>query len=341
LLISGEKHAEDVGTGPVGLPSWRMTIAKREREENQRTALSLMMSLLGDQAIDTTLFDSDVPPFADAVLRTTWEELAHADCVNRIGEGQYRLTAKGWLAALEVSGAARSGEYLERLGRVLAAMKAHVKGRRDSQLVDLRTLATEANESEGFIFNIIESRASSPGGEGRRGAICFERERGRLVEIPVDFNMEAVDIAAALTLPHLDKLQALEERLERVEEERARHHCPYCDAEISGITGQDFPEHHAYVTYERFGCGLLLADGHEEEPCPYGPNWPQLEEFEFIAKENGNLWVCQPNAKTARARRIRVVLGEVGRTKEEAEENARLSVGPKIKGRSEPKRAWP
>lgn len=330
-----------MGAESIGLPSWRMTIAKREREKNQRAALSLMMGLLGDQAIDTTLFDSDAAPFAEVVLRTTWEELSRADCVNRIGEGQYRLTAKGWLAALEVAGAATSGEYLQRLGKVLAVMKAHVKGRHDSRVVDLRTLAAEANEPEGFIFNIIESRAGGSGGAGRRAATWFEGERGRLVEIPVDFNMEAVDIAAALTLPHLERIQALEERLERVAEERARHHCPYCDAEVSGIAGQDFHEHHAYVTYERFGCGLLLADGHEEEPCPYGPNWPPLEEFEFIAKQNGKLWVCQPNAKTARARRIRVVLSEVGRTKEEAEENARIAFGPKVKGQSERRRVWP
>jgi len=37
-----------------------MTIGLREREENQQLAFSLMMNALGDQAIDTTLFDSGV-----------------------------------------------------------------------------------------------------------------------------------------------------------------------------------------------------------------------------------------------------------------------------------------
>jgi hypothetical protein len=175
-------------------------------------------------------------------------------------------------------------------------MKSHVKGRHESTVVDLPTLAAESNEPEGLIFNIIESRASSPVSAARRGATWFENERGRLVEVPVDFNMEPVDIAEALTVPHLEKIQALEERLERVEEERAQYHCPHCDAEISGITGQDFPEHHAYVTYETFACGRVTADTWEEGPCPYGPNWPHLDEFEFVVREQGDLFVCYPTS---------------------------------------------
>jgi len=317
-----------------------MTIGRREREENQQLAFLLMMTALGDQPIDTTIFDSAASPFAESVLRTTWEELARGEYVNRIRGAQYRLTPKGWLAALQLSGAAKSDAYRERLGKVLAAMKSHVKGRHESKVVDLRTLAAESNEPEGLIFNIIESRASSPVSAARRGATWFENERGRLVEVPVDFNMEPVDIAEALTVPHLEKIQALEERLERVEEERAQFHCPHCDAEISGITGQDFPEHHAYVTYETFGCGRVTADGWEESPCPYGPNWPHLDEFEFAVREQGGLFVCYPMPKTDRARRVRATTGEVGRTKEEAEENARIAVAPKVKGQPERRRNW-
>jgi hypothetical protein len=318
-----------------------MTIGRREREENQRRAFSLILNALGDQAIDTTLFDAEAPPFAESVLRTTWEELVRSEYVSKLRGAQYRLTPKGWLAALELSGTAESDTYRERLGRVLAAMKSHVKGRSESKVVDLRTLAAESNEAEGLIFNIIESRASTPVSAGRRGATWFEKERGRLVDIPVDFNMEPVDIAAALTIPHLEKIQALEERLERVEEDRAQHHCSDCDAEISAITGQDFPEHHAYVTYETFACGKVTADGWEETPCPYGPNWPQLAEFEFIARKEGDLFVCSPMPKTDRARRVRLMTREVGRTKEEAEENARVAVAPKVKGQPERKRSWP
>ncbi len=320
-----------------------MTIGRREREENQQLAFSLMLTALGDQAIDTSLFDAETPPFAKSVLRTTWEDLVHREYVNNVRGTEYRLTPKGWLAALELSGTAKSDAFRERLGRVLAAMKSHVKGRQESKVVDLRTLAAESNEPEGFIFNIIESRASSPVSAGRRGATWFAGERGRLVEIPVDFNMEPVDIVAALTVPHLEKIQALEEQLERVEEDRAQYHCSDCDAEISAITGRDFPEHHAYVTYESFACGRLTADGWDEVPCPYGPNWPQLDEFEFNARKEGDLFVCSPTPKTNRARSVwyRRTAREVGRTKEEAEENARIAVAPKVKGQPERRRSWP
>lgn len=317
-----------------------MTTGRHQRQDNQRQAFALMLNGLGNQAIDTTLFDIADPPFADRIVRTTWEELARGEYVDCVRGGQYRLTARGWLAALEISGEARSEAFQERVGRVLAAMKRYVKGRRESRVVNLKTLSSEAGEPEGFIFNIVESRASAAGG-ARRGATWFGAERGRLIEIPVDFNMEPVDVVAALTVPHLDRIQALEERLQVVEEERARYHCPHCDAELISANAQDFPEHHAIVTYERFGCGLLTADGFEEEPCPYSAAWPQLEEFDFNAEENGRLWVCRPWPKTARARRVRMIRDAVGRTKEEAEENARILYEPKVKGKErKPTELW-
>ena len=72
-----------------------MTIGRRKRAENQRVAFVLMLSTLGDDAIDTTLFDSEASPFAESVQRTTWEDLVRAHYVSRIVATTYRLTAKG------------------------------------------------------------------------------------------------------------------------------------------------------------------------------------------------------------------------------------------------------
>ena len=299
-----------------------------------------MLNALGNQAIDTTLFDICEAPFADSILRTTWEDLARGGHVDRVGGSHYRLTARGWLAALEFSGEARSEAYQERIGTVLGAMKRHVKGRRESAVVALKNLSSEAGEPEGLIFNIVESRASVIG-DSRRGATWFANERGRLIEIPLDFNMEPVDVVTALTIPHLERIQALEARLEVVEEERARYHCPHCDAALASASAEDFPEYHAIVTYERFACGMLTADGFEEEPCPYSDAWPRLDEFNFQAEENGRLWVCRPRPRTARARRVRMIRDAVGRTKEEAEENARTLYEPKVKGEErKPTELW-
>ncbi len=58
-----------------------------------------------------------------------------------------------------------------------------------------------------------------------------------------------------------------------------------------------------------FACGYVTVDGAEHLPFPYGPNWPTLSEFEFVAKQESNLWVCNPLAKTARARRLYIHRG--------------------------------
>jgi len=291
----------------------------------------MMLSELGDEAIDTTLFDAAQPPFSDQVLQTTWEELARQKYVELIGTTQYRLTSQGWLVGLELSGAVQSPTYQERVGRLLAAMKRHVKARTGAAIVQLRQLADESGEPEGWIFNVIDSKASATGNQ-RTGARWHSGDRGRLVEIPVDFNLEPIDIAAALTIEHLQRIRQLEERLEELKADRARFHCPYCDAEISDVGHQDFPDYHCVVTYERFACGYCTADGFEASPCPYGPHWPTVEEFEFVAERQGSLWVCSPRAKTARARQVHISQ-VIGQTKEETEEKARKAAAPKNKGR--------
>ncbi len=287
-----------------------------------------MLRLLGDRAIDVTLFDPSDSDLA-GVLRTTWEELLGAEYVEQIGT-RYRLTPKGWLVAIEASRGAASKEHQERLGRVLAAMKKRVKGREEPDVVELRTLAQQSGEPEGWIFNVVDSRASSSLQSGRVGASWFGNERGRLVEIPVNFNLEPVDIASALTVKHLERIEELEARLAEVEEDRSQFHCPHCDAPISHIAEQDYPEYHTILTIETFGCGYTTADGIEESPCPYGPNWPREDEFEFQTKQQENMWICIPTAKTRRAARASVMY-QVGRTKEEAEEKAKAAVAQKEK----------
>lgn len=306
-----------------------MTIAIHNREENLKTALSLMLQELGDRAIDTTFFNPAQPPFEGQILRTMWEELARKECVESVGQRQYRLTAKGWRVGLEISGTSQSSAFYERLGRLLATMKRHVKERKDSVVVPLQQLAVESKEPEGWVFNVIDSKASSTGNQ-RVGASWFGGERGRVIEIPAGFNLQPVDIASALNGQHLERIQELEERLEEVEEDRAQFHCPYCDAPISGVAQQDYPDHHCIVTYESFECGYVTADGNEDVPCPYGPNWPSLDEFEIVTKQEGNMWVCDPVAKTARARRVHIYR-QMGRTRNEAEERAKRAAAPKTK----------
>jgi len=85
-----------------------MTMAIRERQENHRLAFRLLIQELGDRAIDTTLFDSIAEPFASQIIRTTWEEIVRAEYVEAVGVRHYRLTAKGWVAGLEITELAQS-----------------------------------------------------------------------------------------------------------------------------------------------------------------------------------------------------------------------------------------
>ncbi len=304
-----------------------MTVGKRDREENHNRAFRLMLEQLGDQAIDSTFFDPEKIPFNGQILRTTWEELVRQQRVALVGSSTYRLTPAGWVTAMEISGEAQAKAYQERVGKLLAAMKAHVKPRTDSAIVPLHQLSNESGEPEGWIFNIVESRPGSAGDQ-RIGAHWYAGEKGRLIEIPVDFNLEPVDVTNALTQQHLERIKELEVRIVELEEERKEFHCPYCDAPFSGIHFQDFVEYHCIVTYETFACGYSTADGEEDYPCPYGANWPQPEEFEFGAKEEGDAWVCRPVGKTKRAKRVDKKNG-IGRTKEEAEEAAKKAMAKK------------
>lgn len=308
--------------------SRQMTTSTKKRADNYRLALKLMLAELGDMAFDVKFFKG-IDALFDAILRTTWEEMLRDGCISRLGADQYRLTAEGWLTALEEGGAVSSTAFMTRLGKVLATLKAYVKPRMRTEIVSLSEIASKSGEPEGFIFNIIDSRASSTLNSGRIGAKWYER--GRLVEIPVDFSIEPIDIAASFTVEHLEKIEELEQRLEEAERDRALFHCPHCDAEMVGGGDQDFPEYHCIVSYQTFACGMVTADGEEDTPCPCGPRWPKLDEFEFQTEQQGKQWICRAIPKTDRARRVHFV-EERGYTKEEADAKARKRAGPKKRG---------
>ncbi len=312
-----------------------MTRSTKERQRNNEAALKLMYELLNDSAIDTALFEANSLPFAGTVIRTTWEdllsngyvELALTDESFRV----YRLTAKGWLVCLHLTNATSSSVFMARLGRLLATMKKHVKGRTTPKLVSISDIATESCEAAGWIFNVIDSRATTSSTIERIGAKWFNNERGRLIEIPLNFNMEPIDIAAGLNVQHLQKIAELEDRLHEFQIEHARFHCPDCDAPLIGGGQQDFPEDHCIVNYENYECGLITADGFEEAPCRYGPRWPSLDEFEFRTASHGSYWSCYAMAMTDRARRVTVPMAYAA-TEEQAKLILQTGASPKKKG---------
>lgn len=311
-----------------------MTLSKQDREKNNEIALRLIYRDLGDEPINMKVFLSNDPEYAQ-IDRTTWEDLVRGGYVELVAATEggriYRLTSKGWLLCLGLTGVSQLADFKARLGLIIATMKRYVKDRSDPQFISPWKLAQESGQPFGLVFNVIDSRASSSLNSGRIGATWFKGERGHLIEIPVDFNMEPIDVAAGLNIQHLEKLEALEERLHELEEDRERFHCPDCDAPLVGGGLQDFPEEHCLVQYENYACGLTLADGFEESPCPYGPRWPRIEEFTFLTESHGNVWTCHAVGITNRARGVHIPLANAA-TKEEAEALARRSAAPKRKG---------
>lgn len=307
-----------------------MTLSRGERGENIKAALLMMFELLADEPINLSLFHPDQPPFSGRILRTTWEDLKRDGYVEESVPFLFRLTPNGWLYCLELTGASKSQEVMGRLGALFAAMKKRVKGRNGRAIFSYRELANELNEPHGWVFNVIDSRATSSLNSGRVGATWFNNERGQLVEVPVNFSMEPIDIAASLTVEHLQRIETLKVRLQNVEEDRNQFHCPHCDARMVGGGERDYPEYHCIVTYEIYACGMVTEDGNEHVPCPYGPRWPKPEEFDFKSEFHGTFWTCYGLPKTERARTINMIQ-EFGETREEAESKARDAVLPKKK----------
>jgi hypothetical protein len=314
---------------------WIMTLSKEQREKNNELALKLIFEDLGDDPISLRIFLSNDPRYERAVDRTTWEDLTRNEYLSLVfsteGARGYRLTARGWLLCLELTGTSKSDGFKQRLGRIIAAMKRHVKGRAAPAILSPWELANESREPFGLLFNVIDSRASSSLNSGRIGATWYKGQRGQFLEIPVDFNMEPIDIAAGLNVKHFQMIEDLELRLRKAEEDRAQFHCPDCDSTIVSSGTEDIPEAHSIVMHEHYACGRHTIDGFEESPCPYGPRWPNLDEFEFKIEDHGTFWSCYALPKTERARGVSM-LSVQGKTKDDAEAKARKAAAPKKRG---------
>jgi len=312
-----------------------MTLSKSQREKNNELAMRLMFEDLGEDPISLRIFLSNDPRYETTVDRTTWEDLTRNDYLSLVvtteGAHGYRLTARGWLLCLELTGASKSDAFKRRLGHIIAAMKRRVKGRAAPAILSPWELASESGEPFGLVFNVIDSRASSSLNSGRIGANWVERQRGQLVEVPVDFNMEPIDIAAGLNVKHLEMIDALELQLREVEQYRAQFHCPDCDSTIVSSGMEDIPDAHSIVMHEHYACGRHTVDGFEESPCPYGPRWPKLDEFEFKTENHGSFWSCYALPKTERARRVSILSGQ-GKSEEEALESVRRAAAAKKRG---------
>jgi hypothetical protein len=125
------------------------------KEARQRDALQLMLQRLGDRRISACFFDTTKPPF-NAIQQTTWAELQQGSYL-KANLKRYRLTAAGWLRALQESGLLQDPVFKQDVGKLVQSVKTNVKDRQRGTLMTVETIARDSGLSENWIYNAIES----------------------------------------------------------------------------------------------------------------------------------------------------------------------------------------
>lgn len=171
-----------------------MTLSRGKRLEDLAKALEVMLTELGDRGVNRVLFQLGSPPF-DNILPTTWSalEMKYLIKISRYfgGGGHFHLTSHGWLAAMEASGQLSSDYFNRRIGALMRAMKDRVdiNGRKKIGFASVEAIASTAEVSQGFVWNIVDSDALFVL-QNRIGAGWANNGRGVLIRIPVDFGQE-------------------------------------------------------------------------------------------------------------------------------------------------------
>jgi hypothetical protein len=165
-----------------------MTLSKDVRHANLVRALEILLDDVGEGYHAQCLIAADDAKVAE-VLPTTWAELVERGFVVRRdtnGPDLYTLTARGWTAALVVTGHLTRGDVPARLQQLVAALKATVKavGRHEEGIADVSALAGAANASEDWALNALEGDLLSAAFPGRRWRVRLNQP---LVWVAVDF----------------------------------------------------------------------------------------------------------------------------------------------------------
>ena len=162
-----------------------MTLSKDARRQNLDDAVLMLMENLCGRSIMESFIDER---FLDAgILPTTWEELKARYLVRTTNvRCMYTLSGLGWIHGLKLRDEFDSAEMRELAGRLCAALKDKVKGRRSDEMVSVAELAAETKIPESFIRNAVESNLI----EKLFGVKDAEWEdRGKFINIPLIFGM--------------------------------------------------------------------------------------------------------------------------------------------------------
>ncbi len=164
-----------------------MTLSKDDRYKAADRALRLMLpELPADRPYDWGEIDGDREPFV-TVHPGTWRDLIRRGLVKGRGFNCYELTGPGWISALKVSGKFDSDEFKKDAGKLSAALKKRVKGRRADDKVTREELEKETMLSESFIYNAIDSHLLYHLFKCRDAHWAPDDKMKHWIEVPLDF----------------------------------------------------------------------------------------------------------------------------------------------------------
>lgn len=171
-----------------------MPIKNDRRAGDFTRALKLMVEAQGDEQLNAAVFSPSQPQFQD-LIPTTWSDLLDDGLIEDRGEKPgptYRLTAQGWLAGLECSGALECPDIRARAITMRRALKAHVKGRREpyDAHVDVRDFAQEIGLPVGWVWNALRANLLQTVFPNDLMNATLDVRHQLMIQIPPTFDMD-------------------------------------------------------------------------------------------------------------------------------------------------------
>jgi hypothetical protein len=94
-----------------------------------------------------------------------------------------------------------------------------------------------------------------------------------------------------------EQMNTAQEILEEYSYFKEEFSCEYCGASLDR---REYYEESSLTSYE---CGHTVGD-HFNQPCPRDPEFPTLDEYEIVLRDNQNRWYCIPKPKTKNAHKL-------------------------------------
>ncbi len=302
-----------------------MSDSQEARRIEALNLLQVIFNTVGDAPIDCTLLDPSHQAFS-AAKPTSWDELSAEGLVQKQTDAQYVLTPNGWAEALVRADVHSTTDFLSRIGVLGQTLKAPVKGRQKSILIPFEEIVRASGLPSGWVFNVIDSHLISRI-HGRKDASWFQNARGRMVEIPRDFGLEAVDLFADLRAENA----MLKEEAEHLRELYGDSRCDTCSAPLVALGEWE----HEYGSEEirEYACGMTIGAPHGDTPCTKSPLFPKFDEYVLTTQRDGEYWWCfasgAPNSRKADTVHLNNTHGKT-------EEEAKLAMAEAYKRRAAP-----